>query len=56
MDVYVQAGGYLMIPILLFSVAAAAIVAERIWSLQSKKIVPPTLVAVEGAVGGSLIR
>jgi len=44
-DVYVLAGGYLMIPILLFSVIAAAIVAERIWSLQSRKIVPPTLVA-----------
>jgi len=44
-DVYVQAGGYLMIPILLFSVAAVAIVAERLWSLQNKKIVPPSLVA-----------
>lgn len=41
----IRAGGWLMIPILLCSVAALAIVAERFWSLQRKKIAPPNLVA-----------
>lgn len=45
MDVYVQAGGWLMIPIILASIVALAIVAERFWSLQTKKIAPPNLVA-----------
>ena len=40
----VQAGGWLMLPILLCSVIALAIVIERFWSLQSKKINPPHLV------------
>lgn len=41
----IVAGGWLMIPILLCSVAAVAIVGERFWSLQTKKITPPNLVA-----------
>ncbi|MGD8484285.1 MAG: MotA/TolQ/ExbB proton channel family protein [Thioalkalispiraceae bacterium] len=41
----VQAGGWLMLPILLCSVIATAIVIERFWSLQSKKINPPHLVS-----------
>ena len=41
----VQAGGWLMLPILLCSVIALAIVIERFWSLQSKKINPPHLVS-----------
>lgn len=41
----IQAGGWLMLPILLCSVLALAIVAERFWSLQRKRIVPPHLVA-----------
>jgi len=41
----IQAGGWLMYPILLCSVAALAIVAERFWSLQQKKIAPSNLVA-----------
>lgn len=45
MDVYIEAGGWLMIPILLCSVVAVAIVVERFWSLQSKKIAPLNLVA-----------
>lgn len=45
MDVYIEAGGWLMIPILLSSVIAVAIVAERLWSLQAKKIAPASLVA-----------
>lgn len=41
----IVAGGWLMIPILLCSVGAVAIVAERFWSLQTRKITPPNLVA-----------
>lgn len=42
---FVQAGGWLMVPILLCSVAAAAIICERFWSLQKKRICPDNLVA-----------
>lgn len=41
----VQAGGWLMFPIILCSVAAIAIIGERIWSLQKKKVAPKHLVA-----------
>ncbi|MDH5407516.1 MAG: MotA/TolQ/ExbB proton channel family protein [Gammaproteobacteria bacterium] len=41
----VQAGGWLMLPILLCSVIALAIVGERFWSLQQKRIAPKHLVA-----------
>jgi biopolymer transport protein ExbB len=41
----VQAGGWLMLPILLCSVLALAIVGERFWSLQTRRITPPNLVA-----------
>ncbi len=41
----VQAGGWLMIPIILCSVVAAAICVERIWTLQASRVVPRTLVA-----------
>ncbi len=41
----IQAGGWLMLPILLCSVLALAIVVERFWSLQRKRIVPRHLVA-----------
>jgi biopolymer transport protein ExbB len=41
----VQAGGWLMIPILLCRVVAAAICAERLWSLQRSRIVPQNLLA-----------
>jgi biopolymer transport protein ExbB len=41
----VQAGGWLMLPILLCSVIAVAIVGERFWSLQEKRIAPSNLVA-----------
>ncbi len=40
----VKAGGWLMVPILLCSVIAMAIVAERFWSLQRKRITPGNLV------------
>lgn len=38
-------GGWLMLPILASSIIALAIVAERFWTLQSKKVNPPSLVA-----------
>ena len=41
----VQAGGWLMVPIILCSVIALAIVGERFWSLQQKRIAPKNLVA-----------
>ncbi|MDJ0881459.1 MAG: MotA/TolQ/ExbB proton channel family protein [Gammaproteobacteria bacterium] len=39
----VQAGGWLMYPILLCSVIAAGIIAERLWTLQKKKVIPQKL-------------
>lgn len=41
----VQAGGWLMLPIIICSVLAMGIVVERFWSLQPKKVAPPNLVA-----------
>ena len=41
----IKAGGLLMWPIILCSVIASAIVAERFWSLRESKIVPKNLVA-----------
>jgi len=41
----VQAGGWLMLPIMLCSVIALAIVGERFWSLQRKRITPVNLVS-----------
>jgi len=41
----ILAGGWLMVPILICSIGAVAIIAERFWSLQSRKITPPNLVA-----------
>lgn len=41
----IQAGGWLMLPILLCSVIALAIVGERFWALQQKRIAPSHLVA-----------
>lgn len=40
----VQAGGWLMFPILFCSVLSFAIIGERLWTLQHKKIVPENLV------------
>ena len=39
----VQAGGWLMFPIVLCSIIAAAIVAERLWTLQTRKVIPEKL-------------
>ena len=41
----IQAGGWLMVPIILCSVIALAIVGERFWSLQRERIIPKNLVA-----------
>jgi biopolymer transport protein ExbB len=41
----VQAGGWLMVPILLCSVVAAAICVERLWSMQRNRILPKNLLA-----------
>ncbi len=41
----IQAGGWLMVPILLCSVVAAAICVERLWTLQRTRIMPRNLLA-----------
>ncbi len=41
---FVKAGGWLMAPILLCSVVSMAIVIERAWSLQRRRVAPETLV------------
>jgi len=40
----IQAGGWLMVPLLLSSIFAAAIIGERFWSLQEQRIAPKHLV------------
>ena len=42
---FVKAGGWLMVPIILSSVVAAAICVERFWTLRSSQIVPKNLLA-----------
>jgi biopolymer transport protein ExbB len=39
----VQAGGWLMLPIVVCSIIAAAIILERLWSLQPKRVLPVNL-------------
>ncbi len=39
----VKAGGWLMLPIIACSVVAMAIVVERFWSLQSKRVLPANM-------------
>ena len=41
----VQSGGWLMVPILLCSILAAAISVERFWTLQRTRITPKNLLA-----------
>jgi biopolymer transport protein ExbB len=41
----VKAGGWLMLPIIACSVAAVAIVLERLWTLQRKRVLPPQVTA-----------
>ncbi len=40
----ISAGGLLMLPIILCSIAALAIVAERLWTLKTNKVLPSGLV------------
>ncbi|WP_071872415.1 MotA/TolQ/ExbB proton channel family protein [Atopomonas hussainii] len=40
----VKAGGWMMLPIILSSIVAAAITAERLWSLRPSKVTPAHLV------------
>jgi biopolymer transport protein ExbB len=39
----IQAGGPMMWPIILCSIMAAAIVLERLWTLQQKRVLPREL-------------
>ncbi len=39
----VQAGGWLMLPIIACSIVAAAIILERLWTLQLKRVLPKDL-------------
>jgi biopolymer transport protein ExbB len=39
----IKAGGWIMLPIILCSIAAVAIVAERLWTLRVSRITPPDL-------------
>ena len=41
----VIAGGWLMLPIIVCSIIAFAIIAERLWTLRIKRVIPRTLVA-----------
>lgn len=41
----IKAGGFLMLPIILCSVAATAIILERFWSLRRTKIAPTSLLS-----------
>ncbi|OEC42704.1 biopolymer transporter ExbB [Pseudomonas sp. 1D4] len=39
----VKAGGWMMLPIILSSVVATAIIAERLWTLRKSRVAPPQL-------------
>ncbi|MEJ2060828.1 MAG: MotA/TolQ/ExbB proton channel family protein [Gammaproteobacteria bacterium] len=41
----VVAGGWLMLPLIACSIIALAIIIERLWSLNTKRVIPPQLVA-----------
>ena len=47
-----QSGGWLMVPILACSIAAAAICIERAWVLQAARVAPGELVRVATSPGG----
>lgn len=40
----IKAGGWVMIPLILCSIAALAIIGERLWTLRRQFVAPPTLV------------
>ncbi|EGH47955.1 hypothetical protein PSYPI_39034, partial [Pseudomonas syringae pv. pisi str. 1704B] len=37
----VKSGGWMMLPIILSSIAAAGIIIERLWTLRSRRFSPP---------------
>ncbi|MES2818443.1 MAG: MotA/TolQ/ExbB proton channel family protein [Pseudomonadota bacterium] len=39
----VKSGGWIMLPIILCSIVAAAIIAERLWTLRATRVAPPHL-------------
>ena len=39
----VKSGGWLMLPIIICSVIAAAIIIERLWALQESRVLPKNL-------------
>jgi biopolymer transport protein ExbB len=41
----IKSGGWMMLPIILSSIIAMAIIVERFWSLQRRKILPPELLS-----------
>ena len=41
----IKSGGWLMLPLILCSIAVVAIVAERLWTLQTKRVTPEHLAA-----------
>lgn len=41
----IKAGGWVMWPLILCSIAALAIIGERLWSLQKKSVLPPELLS-----------
>lgn len=42
---FIKAGGWLMLPIILSSIIATAIILERLWALRTSKVLPKKLVA-----------
>ncbi len=40
----IKAGGWVMVPLILCSIAALAIIGERLWTLRKQFVAPPTLV------------
>ncbi|WP_455205799.1 MotA/TolQ/ExbB proton channel family protein [Kaarinaea lacus] len=41
----IKSGGWLMVPIIICSIVALAIIGERLWALQRKRVIPKHLVA-----------
>lgn len=41
----IKAGGWVMWPLILCSIAALAIIGERLWTLQKKAVIPPELLS-----------
>ncbi|CCE23242.1 MotA/TolQ/ExbB proton channel family protein [Methylotuvimicrobium alcaliphilum] len=58
----IKSGGWLMLPIILCSIGAMAIIGERFWTLRKSKILPPDLVpqiwklSREGKLDASALR